>query len=142
MRRIAALAFSVALFPAVAAAGTAAKCGAPADLHDGWKVAVPADQGFEPAAICAIGPHLEKMTEADPHGVVVVRHGELVYEHYFPGGDERVPGLVVGRVSRDANTLHDVYSITKSVTALLTGIAFDRGWLNNIDAPVFSFLPQ
>ena len=38
----------------------------------------------------------------------------------------------------DANTLHDIASITKGVVALLIGIAFDRGWLSDLDAPVVS----
>jgi CubicO group peptidase (beta-lactamase class C family) len=33
-------------------------------------------------------------------------------------------------------------SITKGVVALLVGIAFDRGWLKNLDASIFSFLPE
>jgi CubicO group peptidase (beta-lactamase class C family) len=142
MSRIAALAFAVALFPVVAVAGLPARCGAPADLHDGWKVAAPAQEGLDPKLIYGIGPRLDKMTEADAHAVVVIRHGVLVYEHYFTGGDEHEPGFIVGRVERDANTLHSEYSVTKSVTALLTGIAFDHGWLKNIEASVFSFLPQ
>ncbi|HEU0155242.1 MAG TPA: serine hydrolase [Stellaceae bacterium] len=142
MRRIAALAFAMALLPVVAAAEAPTKCAAPANLNDGWKVAAPAQEGLDPMLICAIGPHLGELEDADPHAVVVVRHGVLVYEHYFTGGDERVPGQVVGQVLRDASTLHDMYSVTKSVTALLTGIGFDRGWLKNIDASVFSFLPQ
>jgi hypothetical protein len=42
----------------------------------------------------------------------------------------------------DANTLHNMESITKSVIALLVGIAFDRGLLKNLDAPIFSFFPE
>lgn len=142
MRPIAALAFVLALLPGIAAADAPTKCDAPADLHDGWKVAAPAQEGLDPALVCAIGPRLEQMTEANPQAVVVVRNGVLVYEHYFSGGDEHGPGLVGGKVERDANTLHNEYSITKSVTALLTGIAFDKGWLKNLDASAFSFLPQ
>jgi CubicO group peptidase (beta-lactamase class C family) len=33
-------------------------------------------------------------------------------------------------------------SITKGVVALLVGIAFDRGWLKDLDASIFSFLPE
>ncbi len=122
---------ALCLAPAIAVAKAPADCGAPADLHDGWKVAAPAQEGLDPKLICAIGPRLEKMTDANPNGVVVVRHGALVYEHYFVGG-----------IEYGADTLHGIRSITKSVVALLVGIAFDRGWVKSLDTPVFSFFPE
>src|SRR5262249_20003724 len=48
----------------------------------------------------------------------------------------------VGIVPHNANTLHNMESITKSAVALLVGIAFDRGWLKNLDAPILSLLPE
>jgi CubicO group peptidase (beta-lactamase class C family) len=136
------LALGTALFP-VGGAGAAppAICGAPAAMSDGWQVTEPEKEGLDAELICAIGPGLEKIKEADPNGVVVIRHGVLVYEHYFTGTDERLHEPL-GRVPHEADTLHDLRSITKSVTALLVGIAIDRSWFDNLDAPVFSFFPQ
>ena len=140
--RIVALVLVLVLVSTSVPAENATSCGGPAELQDGWAVSSPEQQGLDPKLICAIGPRFEGWEEADPHGVVVVRHGVLVYEHYFTFGDELGPGEVLGEEPRNASTKHDVYSITKSVTALLTGIAFDRGWLKDLDAPIFSFLPQ
>ena len=42
----------------------------------------------------------------------------------------------------DAATKHDIASVTKSVTSRLVGIAFDRKWLKDLDASVFSFFPE
>src|SRR5215471_6969741 len=137
MRLIPAAALCVVLVAAVARAGTPAECGAPAAMSDDWPVSPPAQQGFDPELSCATGPGLAKRTEAAPHGVVVVRHGALVYEHYFGGED-----MYGNVVPYNANTLHDIASITKGVVALLIGIAFDRGLLNDLDAPVVSFLPE
>ena len=117
-------ALCVVLVAAVARAGTPAECGAPAAMSDDWPVSPPAQQGLDPELICATGPGLAKRTEAAPHGVVVVRHGALVYEQYFAERHARIR-----RAAYDANTLHDIASITKGVVALLIGIAFDRGWL-------------
>ena len=137
-----AFALFLVLAPALARAGTPTSCGSPAAMSDGWPVSSPEQQGLDPKLICAIGPGFEHWKQADPQGVVVVRHGVLVYERYFALGDELSPGEVQGEEPRDASTTHDVASITKSVTALLTGIAFDRGWLKDLDAPIFSFFPQ
>jgi CubicO group peptidase (beta-lactamase class C family) len=140
-RRSAMAALGLVLLPGIATAATPETCGAPADMHDGWKTATPAAEGLDPKVLCAIGPTLEKMKQADANGVVVVRHGVLVYEDYFTGDDTRW-GTPLVRQPHNANTLHDLRSITKSVTAILTGIALDRGWLKSLDIPVFSFFPQ
>jgi CubicO group peptidase (beta-lactamase class C family) len=141
MRWIGSAGLCLALLTTVARAGTSADCDAPAAMSDGWAVSTPAQQGLDPKLICAIGPSLAELKRADPHGVVVVRHGTLVYEQYFAGDDEQ--GYIwAGVVPHDVNTLHKMESITKSVIALLVGIAFDRALLKNLDAPIFSFFPE
>jgi CubicO group peptidase (beta-lactamase class C family) len=52
------------------------------------------------------------------------------------------PGRILGDVSFDAGTKHDIRSINKSVTSLLVGIALDGGLLTDLDALVFSFFPE
>ncbi|WP_162146180.1 serine hydrolase domain-containing protein [Inquilinus limosus] len=123
------------------AADTLSECRAPAVLDDGWAVAAPAGEGFEPALLCALGPALTAWTEGNAHAVLVARHGRLVYERYFAGEDQ-IWGRPLGRIPHDAGTKHDLRSITKSVTALLVGIAVDTGWIKDIDAPALSLLPQ
>jgi CubicO group peptidase (beta-lactamase class C family) len=131
------------VFAAIAlAAGSAAaeECGALLNRGDGWAVAAPEGMGIDPAILCGIGPRLEKW-KINVHAVVVARGGALVYERYFPGEDESW-GVPTGVVNFDAVTKHDLRSITKSVTSLVVGIAVDRGWLKDLDAPVFSYFPE
>ena len=80
------------------------------------------------------GPTLRTMEDAVQKGelkkigsVVVLRHGQPVYEKYFDG---------------DASILRNTRSATKSVTDILVGIALDRKLLHGVDAPVFSFFPD
>lgn len=141
MRWIGSTALLVALLTATARTAISADCGAPAAMSDGWEVSAPAQQGLDPTLICATGPGLAKLTGADPHGVVVVRNGVLVYEQYFDGDDMR-GSTWIGIAPHDADTLHNMESITKSAVALLVGIAFDRGLLQNLDAPILSFFPE
>jgi len=107
----------------------------------GWTVAAPNQESLDPALICGIGPRLEALNEANAHAVVIARHGRLVYERYFAGNDQR-QSMSLGVVSFDAATKHDMRSISKSVTSLLVGIAFDRGLLTDLDASAFSFFPE
>ncbi len=135
-------AIAAAFFICLPAIGAAqANCSPPADLKDGWRVAAPAEAGLDPALICAIGPRFEAWKEANVHAVLVVRKGALVYERYFTGEDERL-GRPLGAIRFDATIKHDLRSISKSVTALVVGIALDRGWIKDIDAPVLSYFPE
>jgi len=75
------------------------------------------------------------------HAILVARRGRLVFERYFSGSDE-INGRRVRNVAFDADTLHNVKSVTKSVASLAVGIAMDRGLIGSIDAPIFSFFPE
>jgi CubicO group peptidase (beta-lactamase class C family) len=138
--RIVALVIALHFLPALVA-GQEKDCGKPAELTDGWRTAAPAEAGLDPRLLCAIGPRFEGWKDANAHSVVVVRKGVLVYERYFTGEDER-GGMPIGRVEFNAATKHDLRSVSKSVTALVVGIAIERGWIKSVDAPVFSFFPE
>jgi CubicO group peptidase (beta-lactamase class C family) len=141
MRRMGRLMLGVGLASLIAMAAMGADCPKPIDLHDGWTVAAPEQEGLDSALICGIGPRLEALKEAQAHGIVIARHGRLIYERYFAGRDWRL-SMSLGEVKFDAGTKHDIRSVSKSVTSLLVGIALDRGLLADLDAPVFSFFPE
>lgn len=60
------------------------------------------------------------------HGVVIARGDAIVAECYSRGNDLRY-GQRLTNVRFTPATLHDVRSVTKSVTGLLYGIALERG---------------
>jgi CubicO group peptidase (beta-lactamase class C family) len=116
-------------------------CGVPTAGADHWPVATLDSVGLASATLCPLVPRLDTWKEANLHSVVVVRHGSLVFEHYFSGTDER-GAVKLGEVAFGPETRHDVRSVTKSIVALLLGIAVDRGWVAGIDQPVLSFFPE
>lgn len=61
-------------------------------------------------------------------GIVVLKDGAVVHEAYDNGCD--------------ADTSMHVYSVTKSVIALLFGIAMDKGYLESVDQHVLDFFPD
>src|SRR5438477_8780250 len=113
----------------------------PAALEDGWPVAAPEREGMVSTILSRIGPRFSAWPEASAHAVVIVRHGTLIYEQYFPGEDWRWTDSL-GTVAVDATVKHDLKSITKSVTSLLVGIGVDRGWVADINTPVFEYFPD
>jgi CubicO group peptidase (beta-lactamase class C family) len=116
-------------------------CGVPAAGADHWAVAAPESVGLASATLCPLVQRLDDWKEGNVHSVLVVRHGSLVFEHYFSGADENF-GTKLGEVAFGPETKHDARSVTKSMVALLLGIAVDRGWVGGIDQPVLSFFPE
>lgn len=72
-----------------------------------------------------LGPvlaHWDRDEHPDLRGVVVIHRGQRVAERYYNGAT--------------ADELHDIRSAGKSITALLVGIAIDRGAIRSVDDPV------
>lgn len=108
-------------------------CGTPSDIHDGWRISPPEQQGFDAARLCAMGNGVSDGRLPNVDSIVVVRHGVLVYERYF--GYPNHPSF-------DATIKHTGNSMAKSVVSLLVGIAMERGLIKNLDAPIFSYFPE
>lgn len=143
MRRIAALALAVALVAACSSSSDSADRGdndgaattedtttteAPGDdvvyPGDEWERADAAEMGFDPAALDAVAATAE---ELDSTCFLVTRRGRVVGEWYW-GGD-------------DAGSAHEVYSVTKSITSTLVGLAQADGDLA-IDDPASTFVDE
>lgn len=75
------------------------------------------------------------------HAVLALRRGEPILERYFTGADENW-GRPLGDVAFGPTTLHDLRSVTKSVTSLLYGIALDRGEVPPPGARLLDSFPQ
>jgi CubicO group peptidase (beta-lactamase class C family) len=115
-------------------------CGSPSSIGDGWEIASPDSVGMDGAQLCTIAARLA-LRSTKVHSVVVVRHGKLVFEQYFPGYDQPW-GQPDGQYEFSATTKHDMRSASKSVISLLIGIAIDRKLIAGVDEPVLKFFPD
>jgi CubicO group peptidase (beta-lactamase class C family) len=61
----------------------------------------------------------------------------IIFRARIGAGRHRISNVIFG-----ATVKHDLESITKSVTSLLVGIGVDRGWIADIDTPVFTYFPE
>ncbi|WP_418275130.1 serine hydrolase domain-containing protein [Isoptericola jiangsuensis] len=97
------------------------------------------DDGPDPA----LGAAVARFAAGTPglHGVVAVHRGELVAEWYGRGRDHRM-GRPLGTVDFGPHTLHDVRSVSKSVVALLYGIALADGEVPEVSAPLMAQFPE
>ena len=120
-----------------AAVAQQSDCGAPAEIGDGWRIAKPGEVGIEGARICAMTGWLDGFAASNIHSVLVARHGALAFEHYRNGFDQTWD-QPVAIAEHGPAIKHDLRSATKSVTALLIGIALDRKLIPSIDCLLYT----
>jgi CubicO group peptidase (beta-lactamase class C family) len=108
------------------AGGPARPAGPLAWPAEGWADAAPETQGIDSnilaAALLAI-----RAKDIPIHSLLLIRNGIAVVDAVF--------------YPYDGTTVHDLASVTKSVTTTLIGIAADQGKLS-LDAPMVSFFPD
>jgi CubicO group peptidase (beta-lactamase class C family) len=92
-----------------------------------WRTSTPEEQGIDSALILSMLQEIQQQ-DLNIHSVLIIRHGHLVTEAYFPPYNEEIK--------------HPVYSVTKSVTSAMTGIAIQNGQIENVQQNVLDFFPE
>lgn len=139
-------------------------------MRDGWEARMPtrrqfltaagallmADTTAPASALEAISPReagfqpdLDRRFEAvrasgglsNLHGVVALRGGRVFFERYFAGPDAAW-GRPLGIVEFGPDTLHDLRSVTKSIVALVYGIALAQGRVPGPEQPLMAQFPE
>jgi len=76
------------------------------------------------------------------HGLLVLQNGTLIVERYFEGQDRARGVGDLGTIKFAAETLHDLRSCSKSIVALLYGIALQQGSVPPPEASLLSGFPE
>jgi CubicO group peptidase (beta-lactamase class C family) len=92
-----------------------------------WEITPPEAVGLNAGALAAAGETLGR-PQSNARAFVVIRRGKLVWEQYYHGSG--------------AQDRHHLFSVTKSVTSALIGIALQTGALQSVDQPVLDFFPE
>lgn len=92
---------------------------------EAWQRADPEHHGMDSQKLVEMADYIREHN-IRIGSITIVRHGYLVY-------DETFPTYVIR---------HNNYSVTKSVTSALVGIAIDQGYLSGVEAPVFEYFPD
>jgi CubicO group peptidase (beta-lactamase class C family) len=106
-----------------------------------WQTAAPADAGFTPDIDTRLDKLIADKRAWNLHGVVVVRGRRIVLERYFAGEDQTW-GIPLGVVQYAPDLPHDMRSVTKSIVALLYGIALAAGKVPAVNTPLFTQFPE
>lgn len=93
----------------------------------GWSTAAPEEKGVDGQVLAGVVADAQK---ADPylHSLLVIRGGAIISETY------------TGEFTADSR--HELYSVTKSFTSTLVGIAVGRGYLPDIQSTALSWFPN
>jgi CubicO group peptidase (beta-lactamase class C family) len=92
-----------------------------------WQNSTPESQGIDSRQLAKIFDYI-KENEINIHSTVLIRNGYLIMDAYFYPNSKGI--------------LHDVASVTKSITSVLIGIAIDKGYIKSIDQAVLDFFPD
>jgi CubicO group peptidase (beta-lactamase class C family) len=116
---------------------------APERTGDGWQTASLSEVGIsekiDQAVACVNDGKCQNV-----HSILIVKDGKLVFEEYFDGyAFDYDSDAYRGKFTEfDADTTHNLASVTKSFTSALVGIAIDQGLIEGVDERVFAFFPE
>lgn len=115
----------------------------PCPLNDGWVPGNLSGADIDSTRLVNLLRRVDEKEYSGIDGILIVRNNRLVFEEYFPGNDfEYTAKDFKGRlIDYDCTTIHNLASVTKSITALLFGIAIDKGFVRGVDEKLYSFFP-
>jgi CubicO group peptidase (beta-lactamase class C family) len=93
---------------------------------DGWRTNTPEQQGMDSDKLCEALDYIQEH-HLNVHSLLIVRNGYLVLDVCF--------------YPYNQNDIHDVASVTKSITSTLAGIAVSEGKIKSLSQPMISFFP-
>jgi len=99
----------------------------PEKLDDGWEVSSLSVEGMDEALTVKATNQIRHDKFKGIHSMVIVKNGRLVHEVYFK--------------NYTRESLHRIHSITKSISSILIGIAIDKGFIKNVEEPVYKYFP-
>jgi CubicO group peptidase (beta-lactamase class C family) len=99
----------------------------PQQRNDGWNTQNFLSQNIDSTRLYQLFSQL-KGGEHKVHSILLVKDNQLIVEEYFS--------------DYDATKIHDLRSTTKSIRALLLGIAIEKGFVNDINDPFIKYLPN
>ena len=109
----------------------------PVQLADGWETAKPEPQDISLAKLEDGVRAIMRGEYPRIHSILVAYQGKLIFEEYFPGYTYEEKWT-----DYDHTTPHGLASVAKSLTSLVFGIAYDQGYIGDIDSSILTWYPE
>lgn len=101
----------------------------PANLSDGWEISSPSHEGIDEMALHEIYKYYHENSNLwQVRSLLVFRNNKLIAESYTKNPHEITQPV-------------PVWSCTKQVLAILTGIAVEQGYIDNVNNTIQKYLP-
>jgi len=115
----------------------------PDSLGDGWETASLSEVNLNAVPLLNMLNYINSQ-DHKVHSILIVKDGKLVFEEYYSGYlyDSNNPGANGDYITYDQTVKHFEASVTKSVTSLLVGIAFNQGLITNLDDKLIDYYPE
>ena len=100
-----------------------------------WLISTPEEQGMDSATLKQVTEQIQQQNIA-VHSLLIIRQGHLIFEKYFNLEE------YLGHILSNQDNMHSLYSVTKSFTSALIGIAIKEGYIDNTSVKVVDFFPE
>jgi CubicO group peptidase (beta-lactamase class C family) len=100
----------------------------PLQLNDGWLVSPATEEGMNIKSLNDMKGRILQSVYENIHSVVIIKNGKLVFEEYFGGYHQ--------------DKKHNVYSVTKSMGSILTGIAIDKEFISDVNEEIYPYFSE
>ena len=116
----------------------------PQKMADGWHTASLNSVGIDAEKLQKMVDRICDNTYQRIHSVLIIKNEKLVFEQYFKGYTFKYEAKECkGKLKKfNANDIHNLASVTKSITSVLFGIAHDKGFINDVDDNLFKYFPK
>lgn len=100
----------------------------PIDLDDGINISTAEKHDIDSLLLSELNTDIFNGNYGNIHSLLIMKDNELVVEQYYGDGD------------RDEE--HFLASVTKGFTAILTGIAIEKGYIDSLSQPMLDYFPK
>lgn len=100
----------------------------PIDKNDGLNVSTLKEHNFDKIAFEKINSDICKGIYGNIHSLLLIHNKDLIIEQYYNGWK--------------SNELHFLASTTKSLSAIMTGIAIEQGKVKDVNQKMIDFFPE
>jgi CubicO group peptidase (beta-lactamase class C family) len=119
----------------------------PENINDGFEVGSLDEANIDSALIEKAVDSIYRGRYEEVHSILIYRDGKLVFEEYFKGHIFKYDTVNNTNhhgdlVAWDRTMLHNVMSVTKSITSACIGIAVDNGFIGSVHQSIFDYLPN